>query len=146
MTVKTQTIQVQYRHPDARVPYKSRGSDAGYDLHAMENVSIEPGDVVDIDTGMACVAPEGFYFTVEGRSSMFRHGIVPFRGIIDGGYTGNMVVSLMNVGKHKYYILKGDRIAQIIPHAIIPLNLVVVDEISSDYDIRGKKGFGSSGR
>ena len=146
MSIKSQVIQVQYRHPDAKIPYKSRPSDAGYDLHAMESVSIEPGDIVNIDTGMAVVAPEGFYFTIEGRSSMFRHGIVPFRGIIDGGYTGNMIVSLMNVGKNKYYILKGDRIAQIVPHAIIPLNLIEVKEISEEYDIRGNKGYGSSGR
>ena len=139
-------IEVQLRHPEAQPPHRSRASDAGWDLHSLIDADISPGDVVDIDTGMAVVAPEGYYFTVEGRSSLYKAGVVPFRGIIDGGYTGNMIISLMNVGKDKYCILKGDRIAQIIPHRIVPVKLEIVDTISPHYDIRGKKGFGSSGR
>lgn len=139
-------IEVELRHPDARPPSQSRSSDAGHDLYSLDDIDIYPGDVVSIDTGMAVVAPEGYYFTVEGRSSLYKAGVVPFRGIIDGCYTGPMVVSLMNVGKEKYCILKGDRIAQLVLHRIIPLDLHFVDEISVEYNIRGTAGFGSSGR
>lgn len=143
---KSIKIEVQLRHPEAQPPSRSRTSDAGWDLRSLINAEISPGDVVDIDTGMAVVAPEGYYFTVEGRSSLYKNGVVPFRGIIDGGYTGNMVVSLMNVGKYKYHILKGDRIAQIVPHKIVPIEIELVPNISAEYDIRGNRGFGSSGR
>lgn len=139
-------IEVLLRESDARLPSRSRESDAGYDLHSLVDVAIEPGTVVDINTGMACVAPAGYYFTIEGRSSLFRHGIIPFRSIIDGGYTGDMIFSLMNVGLSTYYVLKGDRVAQLVPHQIVPIWFDKVEEISDQYDIRGDKGFGSSGR
>jgi dUTP pyrophosphatase len=77
---------------------------------------------------------------------MYKSGVIPFRGIIDGGYTGNMVISLMNVGTSTYDITKGDRVAQIVPHKIVPIDLVEVDEISPEYNIRGNNGFGSSGK
>lgn len=139
-------IEVVLHRPDAIAPHRSRDSDAGWDIHSLENVIVSPGKVVDINTGMSCVAPAGYYFTVEGRSSMYRSGVVPFRGIIDGGYCGDMIVSLMNVGQEDYAIKYGDRIAQLIPHKIIDIELVQVDQVSDEYNIRGTKGFGSSGR
>jgi len=138
--------EVKLQDLEAKLPTRSRTSDAGYDLYSLIDVDISPGDVVNIDTGMSVVAPIGYYFTIEGRSSMFKAGIVPFRGIIDGCYTGSMVVSLMNVGNQSYSIHKGDRIAQLIPHKIISMDMVIVQNISPDYDIRGNNGFGSSGR
>lgn len=143
MTVK---IEVELRHPDAKIPSRSRESDAGYDLAALVDTEINPGQIVNLNTGMACVAPSGWYFTVEGRSGLSRHGIIPFRGIIDGGYTGDMIVTLINMSQNKYYILKGDRIAQLVPHRIVPMELCQVERVSESYNLRGHKGFGSSGR
>lgn len=139
-------IEVELRHPDAKIPSRSRESDAGYDLSSLEDIELNPGQIVNINTGLAVVAPSGWYFTVEGRSGLSRHGIIPFRGIIDGGYTGDMIVTMINMGPVKYYVLKGDRIAQLVPHRIVPIDLQQVEQISDSYNLRGQKGFGSSGR
>lgn len=139
-------IEVELRHPDAKMPYKSRASDAGLDITSITDVDIEPRSIVSIDPGLAVVAPFGWYFTVEGRSSMYKSGIVPFRGIIDSCYTGNLIISMMNVGNETYHISKGDRIAQIILHKLNQTQLVEVCGISPEYNIRGTAGFGSSGR
>jgi dUTP pyrophosphatase len=139
-------IEVLKRNEEAIIPWRVRYTDAGYDVHSLIDINIAPGDVVDIDTGMSVVAPEGYYFTVEGRSSMYKSGVVPFRGIIDSGYTGPMIVSLMNVGKKGYHISRGDRIAQLVLHELIQADFVQVDKISDTYNIRGNQGFGSSGR
>lgn len=139
-------IEISLRHRGATPPNRIRDTDAGFDVYSMEDVKIGPGDIVNINTHMAVVAPRGYYFTVEGRSSLYKVGVVPFRGIIDGGYTGDMVVSLMNVSKEPYYILRGDRIAQLVLHKLERAKLVLVDEISPEYNIRGTSGFGSSGR
>lgn len=142
----TPRIEILKRHPDAVIPHRSRASDAGYDIHSLNDVVINPSDIINIDSGLVVVAPFGYYITVEGRSSMYKSGVVPFRGIIDSGYTGNMVVSLMNVGTEPYYIAKGDRIAQLTLHKLVGIDFAEVKAISDDYDIRGDKGFGSSGR
>ncbi len=139
-------IEVVLHHPHAIVPHRSRESDAGYDVHALDDALIEPGSIVNIDTGLSFIAPSGWYFTVEGRSSLYKAGVAPFRGIIDGTYTGTITVSLMNVSKLPYWVLRGDRVAQLIPHVIVPITSIIVDEPSEDYSIRGKAGFGSSGK
>jgi dUTP pyrophosphatase len=134
------------KHPDAIMPHRSRMSDAGLDVHSLMDVDINPGDAVDVDTGLILTAPLGYYLTVEGRSSMYRSGVVPFRGILDSGYSGHLVVTLMNVGTKPYHINKKDRVAQIIPHQLISMDIIEVDAISPEYNIRGTAGFGSSGR
>lgn len=139
-------VEVELRNPDASVPVRSRSSDVGYDIKSLVDAVIKPGQVVSIDTGMAVVAPFGFYFTVEGRSSMYQSGVVPFRGIIDSGYVGNMIVSLMNVGSEPYSIKKGDRIAQLCLHKIVQADYQRVEKVSNEYNIRGTAGFGSSGK
>ncbi len=144
--MKPVRIEVVIRHPKAIVPHRSRESDAGYDVHALEDVCINPGEVKNVDIGLSFIAPSGWYFTVEGRSSLYQAGVTPFRGIIDGTYTGPMIVSLMNVGRFPYWILAGDRVAQLIPHAIVPIEAVTVEEPSSEYNKRGSAGFGSSGK
>lgn len=146
MFKKSVRIEVVLRHKDAIIPHRSRKSDAGYDIHSLEDIKISPGDIINVNTHMAVVAPNGYYFTVEGRSSLYKAGVVPFRGVIDGGYTGDMVVSLMNVGKDPYYILKGDRIAQLVLHRLEHAEFDEVSEVSPEYNIRGSAGFGSSGR
>jgi dUTP pyrophosphatase len=138
-------IEVMKRNPEAIIPHRSRASDAGYDIHSLDDVTISPGDIVNIDPGLAVVAPCGYYITIEGRSSLYKVGVVPFRGIIDGGYTGTMMVTLMNVSTTAYHISKGDRIAQMVLHKLISADFIEVKEVSPEYNIRGTAGFGSSG-
>ncbi len=138
--------EVVIRHPNAKMPHRGRDTDAGYDVYAVSDVTVGARSLSHIDTGLAVVAPAGYYLTVEGRSSMYRSGIVPFRGIVDGGYTGNMIVTLQNTTDIDYHIKCGDRIAQIVVERIIHMDFQEVQSVSPEYDIRGDKGFGSSGR
>jgi dUTP pyrophosphatase len=139
-------IEHQLIHPDAKTPSRTRDTDAGHDLYSIEHAVIKPGTTMSIRTGIVMVVPRGFYMTVEGRSSLFKHGIIPARGIIDATYTGEMIVSLTNQSYEDYEIRVGDRIAQLITHRCYDLDIAVVEEISPEYNIRGMFGFGSSGR
>jgi dUTP pyrophosphatase len=139
-------IEFLATHKDAKVPSRSRYTDCGYDVSSLINIVINPRDIVNINTGLVMASPVGYYFTVEGRSSMYDSGVVPFRGVIDANYAGNLTISLMNVGTKPYEIKKGDRIAQLIPHKLIHLDISIVNGISSDYNARGTAGHGSSGK
>lgn len=134
------------KHPDAKIPFKKRTSDVGYDMVSVENKIIRPNDVKGIHTGIHLAVPEGWYYTIEGRSSLFLKGITPFRGIIDATYCGEVVIFLMNASPHDYEIAAGERIAQIILHKQYYLDITEVVKFGPDYDQRGEKGFGSSGR
>lgn len=139
-------IEFKLIHPDAVLPTRSKEEDAGYDLTSIQDVEIPPHKTKRVRTGVIFTAPTGFYFTVEGRSSLFKYGLVPARGIIDATYCGELLVALSNTSEESYQIKSGDRVAQIIIHRTIPIDVSGVKEFSLDYSIRGESGFGSTGR
>lgn len=138
--------ECKFIHSDAKLPYRKRATDAGYDIYSVENSLVPPHGSQNISTGIIIAVPEGYYYTVEGRSGMSLYGISPFRGIIDTGYTGELKISLMNVSDRPYEVHKHDRIAQMIMHRHMHCDITKVSEFSPEYDIRGTSGFGASGR
>ena len=150
MNFKT-PIRLEYKLLDekAKPPFRKRSTDAGYDISSIEDIIIKPHCSVDISTGIAIAAPSGYYFTVDGRSSMSRNGIIPFRGIIDSGYCGHLMVALSNISDKSYEIKCGDRIAQIILHKQYHADFNMVENFGFEYSQRGANGtdgFGSSGK
>jgi dUTP pyrophosphatase len=129
-----------------KLPFRSRTTDAGYDLYAAEDAILAPGRSTMVKTGIIIAAPPGFYYTIEGRSSLWMRGIFPNRGIIDSTYCGQVVVSLVNVTGEHFAVECHDRIAQLILHRQYDANFVCVDQFSDQYDQRGTNGFGSTGK
>lgn len=139
-------METQLIHEDSKTPYRKRSTDAGYDLYSIEDNDLQPGRATIIHTGIKISCPPGFYYTIEGRSSLWSRGIFPNRGIIDATFTDEIVVSLVNTNAEVFKISKGERIAQIILHRQYNADFVEVDQFSPMYDQRGTAGFGSSGR
>jgi dUTP pyrophosphatase len=133
-------------HPDAKLPFKKRVTDAGYDLHSIVDIDIEPRGFANIPTGIQISVPSGWYYTIDGRSSMWKSGIMAFRGIIDATYCDEVFIGLHNLNTTPYVIKKGDRIGQIIPHRIFVMDFTEVKEFNAEYNQRGLAGWGSSGR
>jgi len=131
---------------NAKLPRRIRGSDAAYDLYTPESHVIAAHTTLLIDIGLAIVVPPGYYYTIEGRSGLFKHSVVPHTGIIDATYSDSLRVALHNGSNHEYKIEAGDRIAQIIIHRQLGCDFVVVDEVSDEYKGRGLAGFSSSGK
>jgi dUTP pyrophosphatase len=139
-------MEVKLEHDEAKLPFRKRETDAGYDIYSVEQLTLSPNRATIVRTGIHIAAPPGFYYTIEGRSSLWMKGIFPNRGIIDATYTGEVVVSLVNVNEGPFLIDVGDRIAQIILHRQYDADFKVVKEFSPCYDERGTDGFGSSGK
>jgi dUTP pyrophosphatase len=133
----------------ARAPARAHDGDAGYDLHAAESLTLEPGARASVGTGVAVAIPDGHAGLVLPRSGLaLKHGIalVNAPGLIDSGYRGEVRVLLLNTDRAQpFEVAVGDRIAQlvIVRHAA-PDELVEVDAL--DDSVRGAGGFGSSGR
>lgn len=138
-------MEVKKLNPEAVVPSKSRTSDAAYDMYAVEDTVIPAKSHVVVSTGIAIAPPLGWFYTINGRSGMGSKGIVPFRGIVDTGYTGEVKVVLYNHTSASFTVQRGNRIAQITPHRVTDVEFKEVQEFSSDYSLRGDRGFGSSG-
>lgn len=142
-------VQVKQLFDNAVVPTKAYTDDAGFDLVANEQAAIMPGRRATIGTGIALAIPEGFVGMVCPRSGMARkHGItvVNAPGIIDAGYRGEVKVILHNLDKKEaFYVLPGDRIAQLVVVPIIGVPIEHVWDFDEPETDRGDGGFGSTG-
>ncbi len=139
-------LEIQLTHPDAEFPYRSLDTDVGYDIASIESVILQPGTMTMVNTGLRIAAPPGFYWTIEGRSNLAIIGIVPSRAIIDATYCGDVTVNLINYTKEPYQVKMGHRIAQFILHKQHHAYFVEVANFSPEYNQRGTRGFGSTGR
>lgn len=141
-------IRIQRTHPRAILPSYAHGpqEDAGMDLHAVEDVTLEPGLPLLVPTGLTIEVPPGFEAQVRPRSGLaLKHAITlpNAPGTIDPGYRGEIRVILLNLGREPYTIRAGDRIAQMIVARYEPVEWLERDLADS---ARGAGGFGSSGR
>ena len=142
------TVRFKKTHPEARTPTRAHESDAGNDLYAVEEITIAPGEVAKIKTGVALVLPEHCYGQIADRSSMAAKGLHVTGGVIDCSYTGEISVILANLNspfwaREPISIKKGDKIAQLIIKPIYEVTFEEIDVLPNT--VRGSKGFGSSG-
>ena len=93
-------MKVRRLHRDVHLPTRGSAGAVGYDLYAVEDVSIPRGDRALIGTGVAIVLPVGTYGRVSPRSGLaVRSGIQVGAGVIDPDYTGEVKVLLFNHGQ-----------------------------------------------
>ena len=146
ITIPQMKIRIQKLHTDATLPVYAHGpkEDAGMDLCAVERVVLSPGAAKAVPTGIAIELPSGSEAQVRPRSGMaLKHSVTVNFGTIDPGYRGEIRVIMFNLGRQDYTVEKGDRIAQLIVSKYEPVDW---EESELGDSIRGRGGFGSSGR
>jgi dUTP pyrophosphatase len=142
--VKLRVVRLDDR---ARMPRRAHDGDAGFDLYALEDAVLGPGQRASIGTGIAIELPDEHAGLVLPRSGLAaRHGIalVNAPGLIDAGYRGEVRVLLLNTDREApFEITAGARIAQLVITRVASPEVVEVDGLSTS--TRGAGGFGSSG-
>ena len=130
---------------EAIAPSKAHSGDLGYDLYAMEDVTIAPGQKMSVRTGISFQFPPNWGGIVKDRSSMAtKTTLETIGGVIDNGYTGELFVVFANYGTQVQHIKQGSKIAQLVLVPVANFELEEVEEVSST-DGRDNKGFGSTG-
>ncbi|RNB84450.1 deoxyuridine 5'-triphosphate nucleotidohydrolase [Brevibacillus fluminis] len=171
MDIQHVPVKVKKLREDAVIPAYAKAMDAGFDLVAVEDILVGPGETAKVQTGLAFAIPAGFELQIRPRSGIsaktkLRLPNAP--GTIDAGYRGEVCVLIENtrlasgekgnecfsVGEAKistaeavdvnaYFIKKGDRVAQGVLGRVPQAIFEEVDEL--DETERGAGGFGSSG-
>ena len=141
-------IKVVAQEGSAIPEYKTLGA-AGADVCALVDspVELNPGDRALIGTGLFFAIPDGYEIQVRPRSGLAaKNGVTVLNtpGTIDSDYRGELKVILINLGKEKFTVNKGDRIAQIVAAPVTLAAFAVVDSL--DQTERGAGGFGSTGK
>ena len=142
-------ILIKRLFKDVAIPkYETSGS-SGLDLEAYINneIILKPGQRTLVPTGIAVAIPDDLEIQIRPRSGLaFKQGISVLNtpGTIDSDYRGEIKVILINLGQENFAIKKFQRIAQMIICPIIKVTLLETEELP--ITIRGKSGFGSTGK
>lgn len=142
-------IRVKKLHPNAILPTYGSPFAAGADLYAcLEGpVTIQPGEVFWVPTGLALEVPVGCAGLVYARSSMgAKRGLAPANkvGVVDSDYRGEVRVVLLNHSKEPQTIQPGERVAQFVITPVVTPAYVEAEELTDTQ--RGVGGFGSTGK
>ncbi len=143
-------VKIKRVHGENDLPlpaYESEGS-SGMDIRAAveEELTLNPGEIRLIPTGLAVAIPQGYEGQVRPRSGLaLKHGIgmVNSPGTIDSDYRGEIGIIVINWGQRPFKIRRGDRIAQIIIARAYRADITEVNDLDSTQ--RGGGGFGHSG-
>ena len=138
-------IEIQLINDNATVPFRKHDSDIGYDISSSVDALISSNDVQLINTGIAINLPDqcaGFVLPRSGLASKHKITLINSPGLVDPGFTGELMVPLINHGITDYQISIGDRIAQLVLINTNSVEFKIVDKLP-DSD-RSTGGFGST--
>ena len=140
----------KYADVDFPMPERKTELSAGYDFCLPEEVTLEPGKLQLVPTGVKAYMQPGEWLGMHIRSSMAvkkRLMLVNNVGIIDADYynnpdnEGHIMLALLNMGQEKVVLPKGERVAQ----GIFYTYLTADGDEKVSKAVRGG-GFGSTGK
>ena len=133
---------------DLPLPVRSTTHASGFDLRACIDgpLVVPAGGRALVPTGVAIAVPPGFEAQIRPRSGLaLASGVTLLNspGTIDADYRGEVGVIVVNHGEVPVTIVRGDRIAQLVIHALPDVELEAVEELPKT--ARGAGGFGHTG-
>jgi dUTP pyrophosphatase len=146
--VTTATLDVRITRLNERIAvpvYQTEGA-AGFDLAASAAMTVEPGEVTLVPTGLVIEVPPGHFLGVFARSSTpLKRGLMVANGVglVDSDYCGptdEIKIEVFNFTAAPVQIQAGDRLAQ---GVILPYVRARFREQEAGRPSRG--GFGSTG-
>ena len=142
----TLAIKIKRLDPRAELPaYQTAGSVA-FDLAVLDSVTIQPGEIVRLPTGLVIATPPGYALLIAARSSLAKTKglVIPQAvGIVDqdfAGETDQLLIQVQNTSNQPVALLGGERIAQ---GLFVPIAIAEFLEVSS-MERPDRGGFGST--
>jgi dUTP pyrophosphatase len=140
-------VRIVRLNPSVALPRFETAGAAGFDLAASADVTVEPGQIALIPTGLVIEVPAGHFLGIFARSSTpLKRGLVVANGVgvVDSDYCGpadEIRIQVLNVTTRPVSVRRGDRIAQ---GVVVPFVRVEWNEQPIDRPTRG--GFGATER
>jgi len=141
------------------LPGGERG-DSGTDLRFPESIMVPPsgpsGSALLVNLGVKCrclvnVTPAPYMIACRSSIGKTPLMLANSTGIIDRGYTGNLMVRIRNLSNEPYKIERGKSLFQLIRSDLEPATLEIADAPTAELFFgdgvtkRGAGGFGSTG-
>ena len=155
---------------EVQLPVYAHDTDAGLDIYAREEITINPGETKIIGTGIRMAIPEGYAILIQprsGQSVKTKLRIANTPGLIDSGYRDEIGVIIENIEPpfkdidyefddngeihiksilhgQTYTIAEGQRFAQMRLVQVPKAEFIQVESVGEIGEDRGG-GFGSTG-
>ena len=142
----SKNIQIKLLTNEALVPKKQHELDIGYDLASVESTTLLSKQVTLVRTGLSISLPAGlagFVLPRSGLATKHQITLINSPGLIDPGYTGEILIPLINHSDINYNISKQERVAQLVLVNSDNVEFDIVDELNVTE--RSSDGFGSTG-
>ena len=141
------TVRIKRLSSSIPLPRYESESAAAFDLAAAADVTIQPGQVALVPTGLVIEVPRGMFLGVFARSSTpLKRGLMVANGvgIVDPDYCGpddEVKIALLNFTGAPVQVVRGDRLAQ---GVLLPATRVTWEEVDAMRS-ESRGGFGSTG-
>ena len=139
-------VSVHRLEPSVSLPAYQTAEAAGFDLAASVDMTVEPGTIALVPTGLVIAVPKGHFLGIFARSSTpLKRGLMVANGVgvIDDDYCGahdEIKIQVLNFTQAPVHVRCGDRLAQ---GVIVPF---VRAEFHEEQPIAASRGgFGSTG-
>ena len=136
-------------HPDAIIPQYNYESDSGFDLHSVEDITIEPFGRALVPSGLSFDIKDGYEIQVRTKSGLaINQGLMVLNspGTVDNGYTGEVKGIIFNTNNHSVTITKGMKFGQAVLCPVVNGGWVHLEQKETiENKERGSNGFGSTG-
>jgi len=136
-------------HPDAITPQYNYESDSGFDLHSVEDITIEPFGRALVPSGLSFDIKDGYEIQVRTKSGLaINQGLMVLNspGTVDNGYTGEVKGIIFNTNNHSVTITKGMKFGQAVLCPVVNGGWVHLEQKETiENKERGNNGFGSTG-
>ena len=134
-----------YVEKGAYMPERAHKTDAGLDVRSYENRLVKAHGGALLHTGLHVQLPHGTAGLLVSKSGLnVKHGITS-TGLIDEGYTGEIMVKLYNNSDENYLVHAGDKISQLVVIPVLYEDIHFKNFLDENTE-RGDHGFGSSGK
>jgi dUTP pyrophosphatase len=142
------TVRIHRLDPAVSLPRYETDGAAGFDLAASTDMTIAPGTIALVPTGLVIQVPPGHFLGVFARSSTpLKRGLMVANGVgvIDEDYCGpkdEVKIQVLNFTQAPVDVKRGDRIAQ---GLLIPVARASWQEETGDLRSGSRGGFGATG-
>ena len=143
--VGQEDLIVELTKEGASMPRYAETLSNGLDLVTPEDLTIQPGKRITVNTGVKCEFPKFVWGRIEPRSGLAnKHGIDVLAGVCDESYRGEIHVILINFGEEEVKIKAGERIAQLVLMPSLRATCKIA-KVNMNTE-RGDGKFGSTGK
>ena len=140
-------VRITRLDPAVDLPRYQTAGAAGFDLASSADMTVQPGEVTLVPTGLVIEVPSGYFLGVFARSSTpLKRGLMVANGvgIVDADYCGptdEIRIEVLNFTANPVTIARGDRLAQ---GVILPYVRATWREVT-DLARPDRGGFGGTG-